>query len=103
MPRILQNLRKHGIGMLNAGMMMNAVAMNTGCCSHAIRYLKQCFQATGQTKDQLHSGRSQDCYVLNTRLCNRFQTATASAANTHGIHDNGISAKTVPNCLHEGG
>ena len=36
MPRIPQNLHKHAIGMLNAGMMMNAVAMNIGCSSCAI-------------------------------------------------------------------
>ena len=39
MPRNLQNLRKHAIGMLNADMIMNAVAMNTGCSTCAIRHL----------------------------------------------------------------
>ena len=34
---------------------------------------------------------------------NRFQTATATAANTNGTHNNRISAQTVGNCLCEGG
>ena len=45
----------------------------------------------------------QDRYIQNIHLCNSFQTATATAANTHGTHDNCISAKTVHNPLHEGG
>ena len=36
MPRIPQNLREHVIGMLNADMMMNAVAMNIRCSTRAI-------------------------------------------------------------------
>ena len=41
-----------GIGMINAGMTMNAVAMNTWCSARAIRHLRQRFQATGLTDDQ---------------------------------------------------
>ena len=36
MPRIPQNLSKHAIGMLNAGMTMNAVAMKIGSSIRAI-------------------------------------------------------------------
>ena len=36
MPRITQNLQECAIGMLNAGMTMNAVAMNIGCFARAI-------------------------------------------------------------------
>ena len=36
MPRIPQNLSKRVIGMLNASMMMNAVAMNIECFTRAI-------------------------------------------------------------------
>ena len=57
MPRILQNLREHAIGMLNAGMTMNVVAMNIGRSTRAIRHLKKLFQATWRTKDRLRSGR----------------------------------------------
>ena len=106
MPRIPQNLRKHAIGMLNPGMRMNVVDMNIVSSTHAIRHLRQLFHATGHTEDRPRSGHlhvtipGQDCYILNTQLCNRFQTATATAANTHGTH---ISAQTVCNCLHKAG
>ena len=36
MPGIPQNLHENAIGMLNAGMTMNAVAMNIGCSTRAI-------------------------------------------------------------------
>ena len=36
MPRIHQNLRERAVGMHNAGMTMNAVAMNIGCSTRAI-------------------------------------------------------------------
>ena len=49
MTRILQNFSKRAIGVLNAGMTMNAVAMNIACFTRAIRHLRQCFQATGRT------------------------------------------------------
>ena len=41
----------------------------------------------------------QDCYIWNTHLHNRFQTATATAANTHSTHNNRIPAQTVSNRL----
>ena len=43
MTRIPQNLGERAIGMLNAFMTMNAVAMNTGCSACAIRHLRQRF------------------------------------------------------------
>ena len=57
MPRIPQNLHKRAIGMLNAGMTMNAVAMNIGCSTRAIRHLRQCFRAIERTEDRPRSGR----------------------------------------------
>ena len=69
----------------------------------------QHFQATGCTEDQPHSGRprvmtrSQDCYIHNINLYNRFQTITATAGNTHGTNNNRISAQTVRNHLCKGG
>ena len=57
MPRIPQNVRERVIGMLNAGKRMNAVAMNIGCSTRAIRYLRQRFQATGRMEDGPRSGR----------------------------------------------
>ena len=43
----------------------------------------------------------QDRYIQNTHLRNRFQTATATAAKTHGTHINCIYAQTVRNRLRE--
>ena len=39
-------------------------------------------------------------YIRNTNLRNRFQTATATAANTHGTHNNRTSAQAVHNRMH---
>ena len=109
MPRMPPNLREHAIGMLNAGMTMNAVAMSIGCSTCAIRHLRQRIQATGRTEDRSRSGRQritmhgQDRYIRNIHRGNRFQTATATAANTHGTHSNRISAETVRNRLREVG
>ena len=54
----LEFCKFYAIGMLNAGMTMNAVAMNTGCSTRAIRHLRQRFQATGRTEDRPRSGRT---------------------------------------------
>ena len=95
--------------MLNAGMTINAVAMNIGCSTRAIRHLRQRFQATGRTEDRPRSGRprvttrSHDRYIRNTYLRNRFQTVTATAANTPGTQNNRISVQTVRNRLRKGG
>ena len=105
MPRSPPNLRERAIGMHNAGMKMNAVAMKSGCSTRAIRYLRQRFQATGRTEDRPRSGRprvtthGQD-HIRNTHLRNRFQTVKATAAKTHGIH-NRIAAQTVRNRFRE--
>ena len=109
MLRIPQNLRVLTIGMLNAGVTMNAVVMNTGCPTHAFRHLRQRFQSTGHTGDRPRSGHpcvtasGSDRYIRKTYLRNRFHTATSTAANTHGTHNNCISAQTVRNRLREGG
>ena len=55
MPRIQQNLRLQAIGMLYAGMTMNAVDMNIGCSTPAIRHFRQRFQATWHTEDMCTS------------------------------------------------
>jgi hypothetical protein len=45
----------------------------------------------------------QNCYIRNTHLRNRSQTAVASTANSIDTHNNRISAKIVRNRLHEDG
>ena len=109
MPKIPQILQESANGILNAGMTMNGFAMNIGCSTHAIRHLRQRFQATGHKEDRPRSGRprvmtrGQDRCIRNAHIRNRFQTATAFAANTHGTHNNRIFAQTVRNRLSEVG
>ena len=92
-PRIPNNLRERAIGMLDAGMLTEHVARHVGCSSRAIRNIRIRLRTTGSTKDLPHCGRphgttcGQARYIMNTHLCNRFQTATASAANTPGLHN----------------
>ena len=93
MPRIPNNLRERAIGMLGAGISTEHVARNVGCSSRAIRNLRIRSRTTGSTND----------YIMNTHLRNRIQTATATAANTPGLHNNRISAQTVRNRLRENG
>ena len=84
MPRIPKKLRQRAIGMLNAGMTMNGVALNIGCSTRAIRHLRQCVQATGHTEDRRRSGRQRVTtrgQERKTHLRNSFQTAKGTAAN----------------------
>ena len=73
MTRIPQNLRERTICMLNASMMMNAIAVDIGCSTRAIW---QRFQVTGLIQDQPLSGRprvttpGQCRYIRNTHPCN---------------------------------
>ena len=94
MPKIPNNLRERAICMLDTGMSTEHVAWHVGCSSRAIRNL-----TTGSTNDLPRRGRTrvttrgQDRYNINTHLRNRFQTATATAANTTGLQNNIISAQ----------
>ena len=92
MPRIPNNLREWAIGMLDAGMSTEYVARHVGCSSLVIRNLRIRFRTTGSTNDLPRRGRPrvQDRYIMNTHLRNRLQTATATAANTPGLHNNRI-------------
>ena len=66
-------------------------------------------RTTGSTNDLPRRRRprvitgGQHRYVMNMHLRNRFQTATGTAANTSGLHNNRISAQTVRNRLRENG
>ena len=82
--------------MLDAGMSTKHVAMHTGCCSRATNDLPRRGRPRAKT-------RGQDIYIMNTHLRNRFQTATATAANTPGLHNNQISLQTVRNRVRENG
>ena len=93
MPRIPNNLR-------DAGMSTEHVTRYVGCSTREIRNLRIKFRTTGSTNDLPRRGRrrvttrGQDRYIMNTHLHNRFQTATATAANTSGLHNNRINAQT---------
>ena len=98
MPRIPQHFCERAIGMLNAGMTINAVAINIGCSALTILQHRHRFQATGRTEDRSRSERprvtthDRERYIRNTPGCAiASKTATATAANTHGTHN-------YPNC-----
>ena len=80
MPRIPNNLRERAIGILDV------------FSNRAIRNLRIRFRMTGSTNDLPRRGRprvrtrGRDSYIMNTHLHNIFQTATATAANTPGLH-----------------
>ena len=109
MPRIPNNLRERAISMLDAGMSTEHVARHVGWSSRAIQNLWIRFRTTGSTNDLPRRGRprvttrGQGRHIMNTHLHNWFQTATATAANTPGLHNNRISAQTVRNRLRENG
>ena len=56
---------------------------------------------TGSSNDLRVTTCGPDCYIMNTHLCSRFQTATATAANTPRLYNNQISVQTVCNRLRE--
>ena len=109
LPRILNNLRERAIGMLDAITSTEHVAKHIMWSSRAIRNLRVRFRTTGNTNDLSRRGRlllttrGQDSSIMNKHLRNIFQTATATAANTPGLHNNRISAQTVSKCLRENG
>ena len=76
MVRVLQNLRERAIGMLNAGIKMNAVATNISCSSRAVRldnvFTRQSVRKIDQVVDVRASRR-----VTKTPI---FETPTSAIA-----------------------
>ena len=78
------------------GMSTEHVARHVECSSQAIQNFRKTFWTTGSINNLPCCGCSyvtmcgQDRYIMNTHLRNWFQTATATAANTHGLHNNVI-------------
>ena len=109
MPWIRNNLLERAIGMLDACMSTEHAARHVGYSSRVSRNLCVRFRTTGSTNNLQRRGRprvtksDKDSYIMNTHLSNRFQTATATAANTPGLHNNRISMQTVHNRLQESG
>jgi len=85
------------------------VAARVGASVQSIRSLRRRFAQTGSTRDLPRSGRprvtsqTQDRFILNQHLRDRFRTAKATAAVTPGAHNNRISAHTVRNRLAKSG
>lgn len=109
MPRLPSDLRERAIGMLHAGMTSEEVAQTMGCSSRSIRRLRERFRLTGRTADRPRTGRprvttrAQDRYIVVSHLRDRFLTASQTAHNTPGRHNNRISSQTVRNRLRESG
>ena len=90
MPKIPNNLRERAFGMLDAGLSTEHVARHkisndeapTTCHFVIVRVLQRVVKTA----------------ISRTRIC---QTATATAANTPGLHNNRISAQTVRHRLRE--
>jgi hypothetical protein len=85
-----------GGGGPSGGIFRSELQHMTNIITPAKRHLRQRFQALGLTEDRPCT-RRQGRYIRNTHLCNRFQTATASAAYIPGTHNNRISAQSVRN------
>ena len=104
MPRVPQNMRKKGIGMLHAGMCTVEIARQLGTSARTIRRLRERFNTAGETKDRLRRRRRhiihvQDRYIVTPHLRDQFLTASVAAQNTPCIHNNQISCQTVLNRL----
>ena len=109
MPRLAQVHRDQAIGMLAAGLSKVEVARRFGCTKATIYRLERRFEQTGLTQDRPRSGAPrvttprQDRRIRLQHLRERFRTATRTAAETPGRHNNRISAKTVVRRLRENG
>ena len=58
MSNFVFNISREAIGMLDASMTMNAVAVNIGRSTRAIRILRQRFQVTWRTENRLDLART---------------------------------------------
>ena len=109
MPRLRQNERERAIGMLAAGMTQVQVANHFNVSRMTIARLKTRLRDTGTTNDRPRSGRPrettlrQDRHIRIIHLRNRFVNASQTARQTHGRHNNRISAQTVRNRLRQVG
>ena len=95
--------------MLLHGITQKEVARRLNMTQSTISRLRRRLEDTTSVKDRPRSGRPrtttrrQDRQIRLTHLRNRFQTAEQTAATIRGRNNVRISAKTVRNCLREGG
>ena len=84
MPRLNNDKRKQGTGMLNAGMSATYVSRHFGCTRKTIERLQRRFLVTRNDADRPRSGRprvttaADDSYIVLQYLRNRRLTAAAT-------------------------
>lgn len=107
MVRLTQNQRNDAVRMLLNGTTQSAVARALQVNRSTISRLYARIRQTGTSADRPRSGRPrvttprQDRYIRLTHLRHRFRTATETARNTPGTHNNRISKGTVLSRLRE--
>ena len=96
--RLPNNLRERAIGML---VLASRRTRCKACWVSLSSDTKSSHKISNDRKHQrLATSWTSACYIMNMHLRNRFQTATATAANTP---NNRISTQTVRNRLRENG
>lgn len=109
MPRLTGTERERAIGMLQAGSHVNRVARVFHVHPSTISRLRGRLQASGSTSDRPRSGRPRvttdrdDRRIRMLHLRDRLRSATVTAAETPGLHNNRISDQTVRNRLRQAG
>ena len=105
MSRLGENQRLRAIGMLQAGLAQNVVAIHFGCHRNTILSLWRGFRQSGNTRDCRRSGRPrvtsrrQVNHIRLVHLRNRFQTSSLTVRSIPGLRP--ISSRTVRNRLRE--
>lgn len=107
MPRLTENERLRAMGMCEAGMSQNLVAMHFGVHRNTIQALWRRYREVGTVADRRRSGRprvtsrQQDNHIRLVHLRNRFQSASLTARTIPGLRP--ITPRTVRNRLREQG
>ena len=101
MVRLTAIQRERAIGMLQAGRSLTDVSVTFQVHKSTICRLWRRFRATDTTDDRPRAGRprvttpQQDRHIRLTHLRDRFRTATHTALETPGTHNNIICASNV--------
>lgn len=107
MPRLSHNERHQAIGMLRGGMSARRVANTFNVHESTIGRLRTRFEASNDVLDLPRTGRPrvttarQDRVIRLRHLRDRQRSASHTAAETPGTHNNRISDQTVRRRLHE--
>ena len=97
MARLRQNQRQASLRMLLGGQNQSAVARHFGVHKTTVSRLYRRLILTGTTNDRPRSGRPrvtaprQDRFIRLSHVRDRFRTATETADQTPGLHNNRIS------------